>query len=187
MAKCLMCNRVKGKRECQIVGGLICSLCCGTTRNENDCIGCEYYKSPLESRKYNKAPSYTPNDMEMSEKLQNISEYIESAFCTIDEHYKYELIDEIPRKILERLLDKYHFKDKKVVFNSVIVKKGFNYVEDVIIKHNLTADIDTLVKVIGAIHFVLVRRSKGKREYLKIIHIHVDDENGMRIISEGDI
>ena len=181
MAKCLMCNRVKGKRECQIVGGLVCSLCCGTTRNEKDCVGCEYYKSPQSTRKYNKVPSYRPIDMDGNERLENISEHIESAFCTIDKYYKYELTDEIPKKILERLLDKYHFRDEKLVFNSIIVEKGFNYIEDIITKYRLLDDVDTLIKVIGVIHFVLVRRSRGNREYLKIIHKYAGDESGLRI------
>lgn len=43
MAKCLICNQKKGKRECRIVGGEICSLCCGTRRNDDECVGYEYF------------------------------------------------------------------------------------------------------------------------------------------------
>ena len=46
MAKCLICDAQKGKRLCTLKGGLVCSLCCGTTRTPEACGGCPYSQDP---------------------------------------------------------------------------------------------------------------------------------------------
>ena len=46
--KCIICNKVKGKRGCKInEGRLICSRCCGEIRGAA-CEGCGYYQSGLQ-------------------------------------------------------------------------------------------------------------------------------------------
>ncbi len=182
MAKCLMCNQKKGKRECQIVGGMVCSLCCGTRRNDIECIGCEYFVSEKESRKYNKIDKYTPSDMEQSFELQAISDVIEEAFCSVDAKENFNLRDSVAKEVLERLLDLIHYKDKELVFSSDLTEGCFSYVLDAMQENINDEDDEIVIKVIGVIYFVLNRRTKGNREYFSTIQKYVGGENGIRVL-----
>jgi len=183
--KCPICLKGKVRRICIIRDNqIICSKCCAEIRN-NDCVGCEHYKTPQQIRKYNKVPSFTPPEMDQSELYQNISDSIESAFCSIDAKYDYGMADDEAKKILERLFDKYYYKDRTIVCEKQIIEIGFKYIDNIIqVKLLNTIDIDTLIKIIGAIHFILVRRTTGKREYFNIIHKYVGDEDGLRIMDK---
>jgi hypothetical protein len=179
MAKCPMCNSKKGKRVCKLVENQkVCSLCCGTTRN-TDCVGCEYYKTPLASRKYNTVPKYSTQDMESNFTLQEYSNEIESALCKIDREYDLRLKDEIALDIYKLLMDKYFFRDKEFVFKSDIVKNGFELICSVIEYNNFDSDNEMLVKTIGVLYFVANRRTKGGREYFKVIEHYVGGGNGV--------
>ena len=183
--KCPICLKGKSRRVCMIKEDqMICSKCCAEIRN-NDCVGCEHYKTPQETRKYNKIPSYAPNEMEQSMLFQDVSDNIESAFCSIDERYSYNMTDDEAKKILERLLDKYHYKDNTIVCEKEIIEIGFNYIDN-IVKTKLLKMVDnsTLIRILGAIHFILVRRSTGKREYFDVIHKYVGNEDGVRIMGK---
>jgi hypothetical protein len=56
---CVICGIRKPRRQCPGVNGAICSLCCGTGREETiDCpIGCEYLK---EAHRHEKPPVFDP-------------------------------------------------------------------------------------------------------------------------------
>ena len=176
-----MCNSKKGKRVCKLVENQkVCSLCCGTTRN-TDCIGCEHYKSPLESRKYNTVPKYSTKDMESSFTLQGDSNEIESVLCKMDREHDFRLKDDVAFDIYKLLMDKYYFKDKEFLFKSNIVKSGFELICDVIEYNNI--ENETLVKTIGVLYFVANRRTRGGREYFNIIQEYVGGGNGIQRIS----
>lgn len=182
MAKCLMCNQKKGKRECQIVGGEVCSLCCGTRRNDKECIGCEYFVSAHELRKYNKIQKYTPSDMEQNFELQAISDVIEQSFCSVDAEEGFGMLDSVAKEVLEKSFDLYHFKDEEFSFSSQLVENCFTY-----LVHNIEEKLDDedtkiIIKVLGAIYFVLNRRTKGNREYITIIQKYVGMENGIIVL-----
>jgi len=183
--KCPICLKGKQRRVCKVRDNqTICSKCCAEIRNI-DCVGCEHYKTPQQTRKYNKVPSFTPPQMEQSELYQSISDNIESAFCSIDEKHNYNMTDDDAKIILERLLDKYYYKDDTIVYDNQIIEIGFKYVDNIIqVKLLNMVDIDTLIQIIGAIHFVLVRRTTGKREYFNIIHKYVGNEDGLRIMNK---
>ena len=51
MAKCSACKSKKGKRTCQLVEGMICSLCCGQIRDKEKCKGCVHYKETVPKKK----------------------------------------------------------------------------------------------------------------------------------------
>ena len=154
MAKCPMCNSKKGKRVCKLVENQkVCSLCCGTTRN-SECIGCEHYKSPLESRKYTIVPKYSPQDMEASFSLQGYSNDIETVLCNIDKEHNLELKDDVALSIYKLLMDKYYFKDSEFigrvyisigqsndVFNQLVFMSLFDIVWHIVIPIPLTLEI----------------------------------------------
>lgn len=183
MAKCPVCNSRKGKRQCVIANGLVCSQCCGTTRKEDLCLDCSYYQKP--KRKYNEVPSFTTSQMHDSIELTECSNTIEGAFCTYDIENNKTLNDADVIKILELLIDKYHFKDAEINCDNPFLLAGFDFV-DAVIREDLT-DIDelVLVKVLSILCFVAKRRTKTGKEYMNVIHTYVGPRisSGVRVLS----
>jgi len=180
MAKCPMCNSKKGKRVCKLVENQkVCSLCCGTTR-DTECIGCEHYKSPLESRKYSTVPKYSTQDMQSDMDLSMSSNSIEIVLCDLDMDYDYKLKDEVALDIYKLLMDKYYFKDTELIFKSDLVEEGFSLVDRVI--ENKFSDMEMLIKIIGVLYFIANRRTKGRREYFNIIYEYVGAGSGVRVL-----
>ena len=185
MAKCPVCHTRKAKRKCLVTGeGIICSLCCGETRQKETCHECSYYKPPQLRRKYHEAPSFTPAQMEADFELQDYSFAIEGAIGALDRRMARKIKDDIPISIYEKLLDKYHFKDKEISFANEVLEDGFNYV-DAVIKTDLEGvEQEKLIKILGVLHFIAKRRTRGHREYLAIVEQYVGErvDSGLRIM-----
>jgi len=173
MAKCLICNSRKGKRKCLVTNGYVCQLCCGETRNSDICHSCSFYKEPSIIRKYNEVPSYTTIQMEANIELQEYSDAIEGAVCAFDQETGYKIDDLIAIRIIELLLDKHYFQDEIIKFDNDLVEKGFNHVNKAIEEDLSRISKEEVTKVLRVIHFVAKRRSKGGREYLKVINEYV--------------
>jgi hypothetical protein len=173
MAKCPICCSRKGKRKCLIKDGPICTPCCGETRKEETCRGCPFYKEPSLKRKYNEVPSYTPRQMDANIELQEYSNAIEAAICAFDQDTEQRMNDTIPIRVIELLLDKYHFRDESVIFDNDLLERAFHYVNKIIETDLSKLPTDKLTKVLAVIHFVAKRRSRGGREYLEIIKQYV--------------
>jgi hypothetical protein len=184
MAKCPICNSRKGKRKCLVADGYICSLCCGQTRKEGICNSCSFYKEPGLKRKYNEVPSYTPKQMEANFELQECSNTIEGAICAFDQEVEHRINDDVAIRIIELLLDKYHFKDEVMKFDNDLVENGFHRVNKAIENDLSKVSQEKLVKIVGVIHFVAKRRSRGGREYLKVINDYVGERigTGVRVL-----
>lgn len=161
---------------------MICSLCCGTSRSEDACMECAYYQKP--KRKYNEVPKFTTIQMENDTQLSDYSNVIEGALCSYDIELENKLQDGDAIKILELLLDKYHFSDTKMETNDPMLISGFQYVDEAIEKDMPQIDPETLVKVLGVIRFVANRRTKIGREYMSIIHQYVGQriDTGVRVL-----
>ncbi len=185
MAKCPMCHSKKGKRVCKLVDNQkVCSLCCGTTRDEK-CIGCEHYRTPLESRKYTIVPKYSTQDMESNMSLQDYSNEIESVLCNIDREYDFELKDEFALNIYKLLMDKYYFKDQELLFQSDMLENTFTLLVDVIEYNDI--ENETLIKILGVLYFISNRRTKGGREYFNVIQHFVGGGNGIQRLSSYEL
>lgn len=187
MAKCPVCNTRKAKRKCLITDqGEICSLCCAETRQAETCSECSYYQPPQVTRKYSEVPRYTPARMEMDLDLTDHSNAIEGALGAFDHEKHKEIKDEVAIAILEKLLDKYYFKDAEIIFADALVKEGFAQVDHAIQKDLADVDPDVLIRVLGVIHFVAKRRTRGRREYLKVVEQYVGMRAGpgMRLLQQ---
>ncbi|MEW6608857.1 MAG: hypothetical protein AB1414_15665 [bacterium] len=184
MAKCPICSSRKGKRKCLIKESPICTPCCGEIRKEETCRGCPFYKELSLKRKYNEVPSYTPRQMEASFELQKYSNAIEGAICAFDQQTNQRMNDTIPIRVIELLLDKYHFHDESLVFDNDLLERAFHYVNKAIEMDLSKMPTDKLVKVLAVIHFVAKRRSKGGREYLAFIkqYVGIRAAPGVRIM-----
>ena len=118
MAKCPLCNSRKGKRQCLIAEAPICSLCCGTTRTADACAGCSFYQAP--KRDYNSVPAYTVAEMEGNEELERCGNSIEGALCAYDIKHEDGLTDKDAIRIIELLMDHYHFQDQAIAEENAI-------------------------------------------------------------------
>ena len=171
MAKCYICNSRKGKRKCLVSDSMICSLCCGTSRSADACIECSYYQK--QKRRYNELPKFTTKQMENDIQLANYSNIIEGALCSYDIELENKLQDKDAIKILELLLDRYHFSDEKIENKDPLLISGFNCLRKAIEKDLPEIDKEILVKILTIIRFVANRRTKLGNEYMNIIHQYV--------------
>jgi hypothetical protein len=179
MAKCMLCKTRKGQRECQMAGAAVCSVCCGQHRQKEACEGCHYYReiAPKASiRDYRAIPRFSPERMNADLELQSYSNTIESALCLWDRSMDCALSDNSALTVLERLLDRYHFKEDTVQTLDKPSLRGFDMVLSAIRKDLGDLSDETLVKILGVIYFVARRRARGGRDYFEVINRYV----GMR-------
>ena len=184
MAKCSICNSRKGKRKCLIADGLVCSLCCGNTRTEEACTECVFYQKP--KKKYNEVPAYSVSEMDGNMELESYGNSIEGALCAYDIENEGKLNDSDAIRIIELLIDKYHFQDQEVEQEHQTIVNGFNYVDKSIREDLKDVENEKIVKVLGVIRFVAKRRTKTGREYMNVIHQYVGQRvgSGMRILRQ---
>jgi hypothetical protein len=177
MGKCTICNSRKGKRKCVVNKSHICSQCCGETRSLDKCEGCSFNKDVTLIRNYRKVPYFPVSQMADMMTLQDQANVIESAISRFDYEQNGSLNDNIVSRIVELLLDKYHFKDDNQVVTSELEEDGFIFVNQAIREDLSSLTGEDLVKLLGTIHRSIHRHNINGREYLDFIHKHV----GLRI------
>ena len=184
MAKCPICNSRKGKRKCLITDGVICSLCCGNTRTEEVCSECVFYQKP--KRKYSEVPAYTVSEMDGNMELESYGNSIEGSLCAYDIENEGKLNDSDAIRIIELLIDKYHFQEQKMDQEHRIIEKGVGYIDESIRKDLKEVEDEEIVKVLGVIRFVAKRRTKTGREYMTVIHQYVGQRigSGIRVLQQ---
>jgi hypothetical protein len=182
MAKCPICNSRKGKRKCLIAEDLICSLCCGDTRREDTCAECVFYQKP--KRNYNDVPAYSVYEMDGNMELESYGNSIEGALCAYDVENDEGLKDSDAIRIIELLIDKYHFQDQRMDQERQIVVDGVGFVDESIREDLAEVAREEIVKVLGVIRFVAKRRTKTGREYMTVIHQYVGQRvgSGVRVL-----
>lgn len=182
MAKCPICESRKGQRVCLINASPICSLCCGSTRNAELCSSCVFYEAP--KRKYAEVPAYAVGDMDGNPTLEAWGNAIEGALCAYDLDHGEGLLDCDAIAIVELLMDRHHNGDQHFVTDNPVVLKGAEYVDAVIAKDLGDVDRQEIVKILGVIRFVAVRRTKLGREYMRVIHQYVGRriDSGLRVL-----
>ena len=188
MAKCSICMKVKGKRQCLAFNGTVCSSCCGASRDSNKCAGCSFYKNDAELRRYEKVPHYSTEQMADNPELQNAANVIEGALCSFDSAQDQTTSDGFYLKVVERLLDRYSFGDHDFLFSDDLEKKGFLFIESAINEDLAGVTTDHLAKVIGTVYRSIKRRAEGNsggRQYIDFIrrYVGVRVATGVRALS----
>jgi hypothetical protein len=186
MAKCTVCDSRKGKRKCTISDGHVCSLCCGQIRKEEACLGCAFFRKTERKRSYSEVPSFSTQQMEANIDLQDYSNAVEGAICKLDSEANNAMTDDDAIKLLELMMDKYHFGDETPELDGAVLEKAFHYMIDVVDSDLRDVPRYTLVKILKVIHFVARRRSRGGREYMKVINdlVGVRVAKGVRIMKD---
>ena len=177
MAKCPICNSRKGKRKCVVQEGFICTLCCGETRSVEKCEGCSYFKETTSIRNYTKVPHYPLPRMSNNIDLQDQANVIESAICQFDNEQKGNLNDNVILRIVEFLLNRYHFKDDKLVFSNILEENGFISIDRAIKEDLSLLKAEDVTKLLGTVYRSINRHTVNGREYLDFIHEYV----GLRV------
>lgn len=168
MAKCTICNSRKGKRICKATDTLICSICCGTSRNQDKCDNCSFYSNLDKSKDYSKVPYFEIREMNNDFQIQSIAELIERGLCIFDEGNNID--DRIAKSIVERLLDKYHFQENSIFFESGLEEAGFAFVNGHIEKNFGEIPNEVISKVLCTILRSIRRHTIGRSEYLDFTH-----------------
>lgn len=187
MSKCPVCGRRKGKRQCRAHGALVCSLCCGTSREPGACHGCAFFKAP--ERRYDGLPRYSTQQMEDSTELQEISFPAEAAVCSLDRERQFTLKDAQAIAIFEVLLDLYAFGDSRETVAPRIAALDCGSVVDLVERELRPCDRATIARVIAAVRFVARRRAAGGRHHLDVLQrycgAYVSPGVGLRRFDDG--
>lgn len=173
MARCSICNARKGKRQCKREKGWVCTECCGSTRHAELCQGCRYFKESRPMRRYADIPRFSTQEMESDFQLQSYADSIEGALCFWDHSHEMSLGDASALRVIEMLLDRYYYHDSDTSSTDSLLQEGFDMVAQAILEDLASVPDDTIIKILGVIHFVARRRSHGGREHLDVLQQYV--------------
>lgn len=183
MAKCPICESRKGKRKCQVANdNWVCSLCCGTQRDAEQCAGCSYYQPPR--RKYDALPSYALHEMDGNFTLEEQANSLESAIVAYDIALAHKLTDPEVIAILEQLLNVYHFGDSSFSSGATVVDNGAEGLKKVIEQDLPELEHDEITRLLGTVRASAKRRAKYGRDYLAFISKYVGArvDSGVRVM-----
>lgn len=187
MSKCPVCGSRKGKRQCQVHGASVCSLCCGTSRQPTACAGCAFFKTP--ERRYDGLPRYSTQEIEHSLDLQEIAFPVEAAVCSLDRERHFALRDAQAIEVFEVLLDLYAFGDAREAVAPRIAALDCGSVVDLVERELRDFDRATIAKVLAAVRFTASRRASTGRNHLDVLHHYcgafVRPGVGLRRLDDG--
>jgi hypothetical protein len=118
--------------------------------------------------------------------LQDQANVIESAICQFDDEQNGNLNDNIIVRIVEFLLNRYHFKDDKLAFSNILEENGFMSIDRAIKEDLSSLQDEELTKLLGTIYRSINRHTVNSREYIDFIHEHVGLRvgKGIRLIKD---
>ncbi len=181
MAKCILCNSRKGKRKCARENGPVCSVCCGETREAEHCQGCEFFRRREPRRNYADIPRFTTQQMDDDSNLQSYANTVEATLCLWDHYHGGALADDSAIRVIEMLLDRFYYCDSEVASADPMLLEGLDMVLKSMAEDLSDVPVETVVKILGVIHFVARRRTRGGREYFAIIHQYAGLRGGRGI------
>ncbi len=116
--------------------------------------------------------------------LESYGNAIEGALVAYDFDAGSRLRDSDAIRIIELLMDKYHFSSGLSRDENELIANGARYVDQVIGDDLKAINHEVITKVLGVIRFVARRRTKTGREYMAVIHEYVGQRitTGSRIL-----
>ncbi len=122
--------------------------------------------------------------MDGNMELESYGNSIEGALCAYDMENGGKLKDSDAIRIIELLIDKYHFQDQQMDQEHPLIVNGVNYIEKSITEDMNEIGNEKIVRILGVIRFVARRRTKIGREYMTIIHQYVGPRiaSGVRVL-----
>ena len=169
MGKCTICNSRKGKRICKATATFICSLCCGESRNPEQCTGCSFFSGGLIGKKYSKVPHYSTEEMADSPELEEISNIIETALCEIWAADSENVNDRTVAGVIETVFNQYHFGGGEPQIENSVLAAGHQLISQTIREELDHVPVEKLIKVFSAVYRSIRRRTNGGCSYLQFI------------------
>jgi len=169
MAKCTICTSRKGKRKCKTTETFICSLCCGESRTEGKCAGCSFFKPAAATRNYRSVPYFTTQEMADNPIHERIADVIESTLCQVWAKDPQNVNDRTAARLVELMIDKYHFNDEAPQADSPVQEEGFRLFLQETGKTFSQIHPEQVVKVLAAVYRSIQRRTIGGASYLQFV------------------
>ncbi|MFZ5765802.1 MAG: hypothetical protein ACOY4H_09430 [Thermodesulfobacteriota bacterium] len=169
MAKCTICNSRKGKRKCKTTETFICSLCCGESRIEEKCAGCSFFTPAAATRNYRSVPYFTTQEMADNPELERIADVIESTLCQVWANDPQNVNDRSAARLVELMIDKYHFNDEAPQAGSSVEQEGFRLFVQKAGSTFSQISPEQVVKVLAAVYRSIQRRTVGGASYLQFV------------------
>ncbi len=169
MAKCTVCDSRKGKRKCKNTGTFICSLCCGETREQEKCEGCSFISPVSHGRNYRSVPYFSTEEMAHSTELERVANNIETLLCMVWAADAANVNDLAVTRIVEELIDQYHFKDEKQPLTELVIAPRNQLLFQAVTKELQLVPAEMLVKVLATVYRAIQRRSIGGASYLEFV------------------
>jgi len=137
-------------------------------------------------RNYRKVPHFQLSQMSNDITLQDQANAIESAICQFDHEQNGIPNDNIITRIVELLLNRYHFEDDQLTFADEVEEKGFMSIDRAIKEDLSFLEHEELTKILGTVYRSIHRHHISGREYIDFIHDHVGIrvEKGVRLIKD---
>jgi len=112
--------------------------------------------------------------MESDFRLQSYADSIEGALCLWDLSHEMSLRDASMLRVVEMLIDKHYYHDSGTSFtDDALLREGYDMVSRAISEDIADVPSDTLVRILGVIHFVARRRTRGGREHFDVLQQYV--------------
>jgi hypothetical protein len=107
--------------------------------------------------------------MEHSPENEKVALVIENMLCLIWNSDKVHVNDRTVEKLVELLLDRYHFDEHHDAINDPVLSEGYQRLCREIENKLASVPGEQLVKVLGAVYRSIQRRSCGSCTYLQFI------------------
>jgi hypothetical protein len=116
--------------------------------------------------------------------LQSYADSIEGALCLWDHSHEMSLSDASMLSVVEMVVDKHYYDDSNIPCTDDLLREGYDMVVQAISEDIADVPQETIVKILGVIHFVARRRTRGGREHLDVLQRHVGLRvgTGMRLV-----
>jgi hypothetical protein len=112
--------------------------------------------------------------MESDLQLQSYADSIEGALCLWDCSHEMSLRDSSMLGVVEMLIDKHYYHELGTsLTDDSLLQEGYDIVNRAISEDMADVLPDTLVRILGVIHFVAQRRTRGGREHFDVLQQYV--------------
>jgi hypothetical protein len=114
-------------------------------------------------------PYFSTEEMAKSPELEGIAENIETLLCMVWAGDSENVNDRTAARLVERMIDKYHFKDEKQPITELAMATVDQLLSQSVGKELKDVPDKTLVKVLAAVYRAIQRRTNGGSSYLEFV------------------
>lgn len=101
--------------------------------------------------------------------LESIADVVELSLCRIWVHDNQHVDDRTAARLVELMIDRYHFNDEKPRADTSVLEEGFRYFLQNIGEKLAHVHPEQLVKVLAAVYRSIQRRTVGGSSYLQFV------------------